>query len=161
MNAKRRTYHLEVCPGQSFQGPTDDEITNAIRGLPGGVPSFVVLRKKKNHFMQASGSLADGYRLEYEEFSADGLWEHEKSPEGEVDVDTVVRALTAYAGDNDSWRDIPWKRLPKEVSDERGRKALEDWQAKQPQPGFFRSLVGGIIGYVLEESGLVGKQRRR
>ena len=52
------------------------EIETAIRSLPGGVPSFVILSKKKYEFMQTAGSVSEGFEIQFEEFSRDGLWEH-------------------------------------------------------------------------------------
>ena len=161
MNAKRRTYHLEVCPGTSLQGPNDQEIEAAIRGLPGGVPSFLILTKKKNHFMQAGGCAGDGFNFEFMGFSADGLWEHKDSPGGNVDVETVVNAMLSYAKDEETWRDLPWIRLSKEESDARAEKAKLAWEADQPQPGFIRSLIGGFLGAALMELGIISKKKRK
>jgi hypothetical protein len=161
MNSKRRAYHLEVCPGTSLQSPKDEEIEAAIRSLPGGVPSFVILSKKKNDFMQAGGGPRDGFQLEYQEFSADGLWEHEDSVGGRVDVETVVNAILAYARDEESWRNLPWKRLSKEESDKRAAKALQDWQAKQPQEGFFTFVAKGLLGLALENLGIGGSRKSK
>jgi transposase len=160
-NTKRRTYHLEVCPGTSLQGPTDQEVESAIRGLSGGVPSFVILTKKKNHFMQAGGSSCEGFHLEFMEFSHDGLWEYADSNGRETDVETTVNALVSYARDDESWRDLPWKRLPPEVSDARSQKAMDDWQSKQPHSGFFRTAFRCMLGFILIELGIVGKSKRR
>lgn len=161
MNAKRRTYHLEVCPGTNLQGPNDSEIEAAIRGLPGGVPSFVILTKKKNHFMQAGGCANDGFNFEFMEFSADGLWEHEDSPVGNVGVETVVSAMLSYAREEEAWRDLPWKRLSTAEADARQKKIREEWETKQPQPGFFSTVVGGLLGFALTELGIIDKKRRK
>jgi hypothetical protein len=159
MNAKRRTYHLEIAPGTSIQAPSDLEIEKAIRGLPGGVPSYVILTKKKNHFMQAAGGGDEGYNLEYMEFSLDGLWEHEKSAKGEVDLETVVKALVDYAGDTEYWRELPWKRLSAKESGARAEKAREKFLAELPQAGFFRTVISGLLGIALIELGIVKKKR--
>ena len=106
----RRKYHLQVCPGISLQGPTDEEIETAVRGLPGGIPSWVILTKRKCHFMQAGGSFKEGFQLEYQEFSPDGHWEHINSHN--IDGETVVRSLLWYAADDERWRsENQWKRL--------------------------------------------------
>ncbi len=100
--ASRRKYHLQVCPGASLQGPTDEEIHTAIRSLPGGNRSFAILTKTKSNFMQAAGSSRERFVLEYQEFSRDGHWEHVDT--GEVDTETVVQTLCWYANDDDRWR---------------------------------------------------------
>ena len=110
MSTDRRKYHLRVCPGSNLQGPTDEEIEAAVRGLPGGVPSFVILTKRKNHFMQAAGSFREEFQLEYQEFSLDGHWEHVNTRN--LDGETVVRALLWYAADDERWRtENEWKRF--------------------------------------------------
>lgn len=109
-DAKRRKYHLSVSTGDGYHGPTDDEIARAVASLPGGIPSSVVLKKAKAHFMQAAGGMEENFCLEYQEFSVDGHWEHEDSPE--VPGSVVIQALQWYAADDERWRKIPWKRLP-------------------------------------------------
>ena len=159
MNIKRRTYHLEVCPGDSLQGPSDAEIEKAVRGLPGGVPSFVVLRKQKHHFMQVGGGGSEGFQLEYQEYSRDGLWEHKDLPGNGVDIETVVKALVCYAGDDDQWRDLPWVRLSQKESEARAAAAREAWEAEQPQAGVVKTIVGTAIGLLLVGLGIGGKKR--
>lgn len=110
MSRTRRKYHLQVCPGESLQGPTDDEIVSAVSSLPGGIPSFVVLTKKKSHFMQVGGSAKDGFELEYQEYSLDGHWRHVRSPD--VDLETVLKTILWYANDDERWlTENIWHRL--------------------------------------------------
>lgn len=160
MNAKRRTYHLEVCPGANLQGPSDMEIEASIRGLPGGVPSYVILTKKKNHFMQAGGGPETGFGFEFMEFSDDGFWEHKDSPGANVDVETVVKGILSYARDEETWRELPWKRLSSEESDARQEKMKEEWEDKQPQVGFFRTVASGLLGLALMELGIIKKNKK-
>ena len=161
MNIKRRTYHLEVCPGNSLQGPSDDEIEAAVRGLPGGVPSYVILTKKKNHFMQAGGGGDDDFQLEFMEFSQDGLWEHKDSTGDGVDIETVVQALVQYANDDDKWRELPWVRLSGEEADRRSNAAREKWEAKQPKPAVLMTMVKGMLGAIPLVLGIGSKGTKR
>lgn len=147
---KRSTYHLEVCPGDNLQSPTDDEIAKAVTSLPGGIPSFVILKKKKNHFMQAGGSAKDGFHLEYQEFSNDGHWEHQNS--GDVPLNIVIKALQWYAQDDDRWRtELPWRRLVQSELREQNQKAWQAWQDSQPQEGFLKGLFKGLLQIAAEE----------
>ena len=169
---KRAKYHLEVCPGTSIQGPTDEEIRQAIRSLPGGVPSFAVLTKKKTHFMQNGGSAHEGFSLEYQEFSVDGHWEHESSPD--VDLETVTRAFVAFANDDDeTWRALPWKRVSIEEIGRRSDRAKEKMLAKleaeeaalpPKETSIWEDIKGlGLAAVVvaLEEMGLKSKPKRK
>jgi len=148
--ASRSSYHLQVCPGDSLQGPSDEEIDKVIRSLPGGVPSFAVLTKKKNHFMQAGGSVAEGFQLEYQEFSRDGHWEHVTS--GELTPTTVIQALQWYAQGDDKWRQLQWTRLVRSEIEERNEAAWSDWHASQPREGFFKGLLKTLMEIVVDKS---------
>jgi hypothetical protein len=155
---KRRTYHLQVCPGDSLQGPSDEEIAHAIKSLPGGIPSFAILTKKKNAFMQAGGSESDGFQLEYQEFSRDGHWEHENS--GNVPLEIVVQTLQWYAQDDDRWRtQHKWKRLVRSELEERNKGAWREWEESQPKKGFFKSILHGLLQIGLAEL-IHGKKKR-
>lgn len=156
---KRATYHFEVCPGDNLQGPSDDEIAEAIKSRPGGVPSFVILTKKKNHFMQTGGSVSEGFELEYQEFSRDGHWEHENS--GEVPADVVIQAFQWYAQDDDRWRtQLHWKRLVHSDLAKRREETCDAWHKSLPRDGFFKTLVKGLRQIALEELGLKRRPRR-
>jgi hypothetical protein len=140
-SSKRRKYHLQVCPGDSIQGPSAEEIETAIRSLPGGVPSFVILSKKKYEFMQTSGSVSEGFEIQYEEFSRDGLWEHGSR---ELPAEVVVRLVQLYASDDDRWRtELPWKRVSRAESDRRAAQALQENEATLPREGVIRGLAKG------------------
>lgn len=146
-----------------MQGPTDQEIEDAVRGLPGGRPSYVILSKKKHHFMQAGGGGGpkNGFHFEFEEFSNDGLWEHKDSPDGRVDVETVVKAMISYASDKEDWRELPWVRLSAAESDARQKKLKEEMEVEQPDPGFFKTLASGLFGLALIELGVIDKKKRK
>lgn len=145
-----------------MQGPTDQEIEDAVRGLPGGRPSYVILSKKKHHFMQAGGGgPEDGFHFEFEEFSNDGLWEHKDSPDGRVDVETVVKAMISYASDREDWREMPWVRLSAKESDARQEQLKEELEEGHPEPGFFKSLASGLFGLALMELGIIDKKKRK
>ena len=102
-----------------------------------------------------------GFSFEFMEFSADGLWEHRDSVGGNVNVETVVKALLSYARDEETWRDLPWQRLSSEESDARQEKLAEERGDEQPQPGFIRTVVGGIFGLALMDLGILDKKKRR
>jgi hypothetical protein len=169
---KRAKYHLQVCPGTNLQGPTDDEIRQALLSLPGGVPSFAILTKSKMHFMQVGGSAHEGFALEYQEFSVDGHWEHELRPD--VDLETVTGALIAFANDDDdTWRALPWKRVSIEEigrrSDQAKEKFLKKLEAEEPasppnESSIWEDIKGfGVAAVVvaLEEMGLKSKPKRK
>lgn len=173
--SKRSKYHLTVCPGDNLQGPTDEEIIGATWSLPGGRPSFVILQKKKCHFMQAGGSAEEGFTLEYQEFSTDGHWQHVGSPD--VDIETVNAALTSYARDEDSWRELPWRRVTRSENVERAVRVAQEIEAEldaengqpvpssPPQPPTLwedvKGLAAGAVEVMLEEIGLLDKRRKR
>ena len=155
----RRKYHLQVCPGEGLQGPTDSEIADSVRSLPGGVPSFVILTKGKNDFMQAGGSKSEAFQLEYQEISRDGHWEHEES--GNVPEQIVVQALQWYAQDDARWRtNLKWRRLSRAERQAKNQTAWKEWRETEPRDNSVKSLIR-VLGRLVVEEFIPGNRKRR
>jgi hypothetical protein len=112
------------------------------------------------HFMQAAGGGDDNFLLEFMEFSQDGLWEHKDSTGVGVNIDIVVQAFIQYANDDDVWRELDWVRLSGEEADRRSDAERVRLEEEKPQPGFFKTIGGGLLGVLLIELGIVGKGRK-
>lgn len=92
---------LSTGTGPDLSEPTSEQIVNAIRSLPGGDDSFVVLARSDHFFVQAAGSREEGYHLEYKELDDSRHFEATgKSPSEEE----LVQLFLAYARGDDSWK---------------------------------------------------------
>jgi hypothetical protein len=108
-----------------LQNPTDAEIREQLLALPGAeVPSCVTIRRGKNTFMAANGSVEYGFQIGHQEVSEAGVWD---CPNHHLSLNEVVAVLSSYADDDDAWCSlVPWERRPIPT---------------QPEPSFTRQLL--------------------
>ncbi len=118
---------LVLGPGAEFENPGDAEIREAIRSLPGGHDSFVILSRDEQHYIQAAGGGAEGFILEYRE----GGWDrHFRCRDTRLPVEVVTEAFLAYArGD--------------------GRPESLEWAAAEGPPQSTGTVVLILLGFVL------------
>lgn len=92
---------LSTGTGPDVSEPTSDQIVNAIRSLPGGVDSFVVLARADHFFLQAAGSREEGYHLEYKELDDS---RHFEATGESLSEEELIQLFLAYAREDDSWK---------------------------------------------------------
>ena len=111
-----------------LQNPTDAEIRDRLLALPDAeIPSCVTIRRGKNAFMAANGSVEHGFQIGYREISEAGDWDCSNH---HLSLYQVVAVLSSYANDDDAWRSlVPWQRRP---------------MPTQREPSFTRQLIGVI-----------------
>ena len=111
-----------------LQNPTDAEIRARLLTLPGPeTPACVTIRRAKNTFMAANGSVEHGFQIGHREISEAGDWD---CPNHHLSLDEVVAVLSSYANDDDAWRSLVlWDRRP---------------MSRQQEPSFARQLLGVI-----------------
>jgi hypothetical protein len=111
-----------------LQNPTNTEIRERLLTLPDAeVPSCVTIRRGKNTFMAANGSVEYGFQIGHREISEAGDWD---CPNHNLSLDQTVAVLSSYADDDDAWRSlVAWQRRP---------------MPTQPEPSFSRQLIGVI-----------------
>lgn len=101
--------NLSTATGPDLSEPTSDQIVNAIRSLPGGDDSFVVLSRSDHFFLQAAGSRKEGYHLEYKELDDS---RHFEATGESLTEEELIQLFLAYARGDDSWKQQhQWKPL--------------------------------------------------
>jgi hypothetical protein len=120
--------------GGEIQNPSGNEIEKAIRSMPGGENSFVILRKETDIFIQVAGPEESGYLLEY--------WEDKQGhycTATDLSLNTVIKAFQSYAWGDETWRSsVPWEAMEE-------KSGVEN-QAKKRKSRFTRK---GIIRLAL------------
>jgi hypothetical protein len=86
--------------GADVVDPTPDQIVEAIRSLPGGMDSFVILTRSENQFLQTLGSRQEGFHLEYKESEA----RHFVATDAEITETQLIQTFLAYLDGDDSWK---------------------------------------------------------
>ena len=101
---------LELGNGHVQVNPTAGQISDLLHALPGSEPdSFAILIRDEQQFMQCSGTLEEGFLLEYQDGSLD---EHFQCVDHELLLASVIWAFQAYLADDHRWRTIfPWRRI--------------------------------------------------
>ena len=103
-------YFLTICHNEPIKDPIPDQIENAIKNLPGGNHSFVILEARGHgtRFIQAAGGI-EGYLLEYQEGAFDNHFRCTLNP---TDAETVIRTFLAYYREDPDWKsNAPWRKL--------------------------------------------------
>ena len=100
---------LSTGTGADVVDPRPDQIVDAIRSLPGGADSFLILTRSDNQFLQVLGSREEGFHLEYREFSAE---KHFVATDDEITETQLTQTFLAYLDGDDSWkRRHQWTKL--------------------------------------------------
>jgi len=98
--------------GGKVDQPTETQVAQAIRSLPGGDDSFAILAqcqrddRSDGYYMQTLGGPAEGYLLEYREGSAQ---RHFRCSTVGLSTEAVQAAFLAYFhGEANYKTDLPW-----------------------------------------------------
>ena len=95
--------------GADVVDPTPEQILDAIRSLPGGTDSFLILTRSDKQFLQVLGSREEGFHLEYREFSDE---KHFVATDEEITETQLTQTFVAYLDGDDSWkRRHQWTKL--------------------------------------------------
>ena len=86
--------------GADVVDPASDQIVEAIRSLPGGMDSFVILTRSENQFLQTLGSREEGFHLEYKESET----RHFVATDAEISETQLIQTFLAYLDGDDSWK---------------------------------------------------------
>ena len=98
---------LETAGRISSDHVTENELVNAFQDDKGR-EDFIILSKREQIYIQASGVNDDPYVIEYRE----GDDEHHFQSVNEVSKDTVLKTFLKYLKNDSSWKtDIEWERL--------------------------------------------------
>jgi hypothetical protein len=91
---------------KAYEAPDAGTITRVLRSLDGGRVSLATLGRSDGEYLQARGSVAGGFTLEYQEGSIDRRY---RSREGGVTADRAVVAFLSYAEGDARWaQGIDW-----------------------------------------------------
>ena len=78
----------------AYEAPDAGTITRVLHSLAGGRVSLATLGRSDREYLQARGSVRDGFTLEFQEGSIDQRY---RSGEGAVAIDRAVAAFLSYA----------------------------------------------------------------
>ncbi len=99
--------YLELGSGKTLNDPSLDQITDALRALPGGDGSVAILSWSPNVYIQCMGSERKGFVLEYQEGSLD---KHYIASDNHLSLATVTRAFQSAASGDEGWRtQVTWE----------------------------------------------------
>lgn len=121
--------------------PTNSEIENELRLLPGGEQiSSLEIHISKTHYIAVGGSQGEGFEVRNHEFSRAGEWE---SVRDDISLDLTTKLLSSYRDQHPEWRNlIEWQRRPISALVEKQR---EDREIRQIL-GWFSKAVGFTLG---------------
>lgn len=94
-----------------LRDPSPEQITAVVEGLPAGGDGFVILASDANEltFMQAVGSPADGFGIEYQDGSLDKLF---RCTNQELTAEHVILTLRSYQRGEQTWKTaFEWERV--------------------------------------------------
>lgn len=86
--------------GMEIENPSQSDISRAIGSLNQGGNGFAILAIEEEAFVQAAGSIMDGFILEYR----DGSWDRHFQTSQAVSTNQVIQAMQQYAAGDESWR---------------------------------------------------------
>jgi hypothetical protein len=94
-----------------LESPTDSEIKDELKSLPGGDQiSALELKISKTHWIAIGGSVNEGFNARYHEFSRAGEWE---SIREDLPLELASQLLSNYRDQNTNWKNlIQWQRRP-------------------------------------------------
>jgi hypothetical protein len=121
--------------------PTNSEIENELRLLPGGKQiSSVEIHISKTHYIAVGGSQAEGFDVRYHEFSRAGEWEGVRD---DISLGLTTKLLCSYRDQHPEWKNlIEWQRRPISALLEKQR---EDREIREIL-GWFGKAVGFTLG---------------
>ena len=100
---------LESSEDINIASPSPSQIQDAIASLPGGTDSFVILSADGRGFVQAAGSGAEGFVIEYLDASTSSQYQ---TPASTETLERVVDIFQRYAKGDESWRTlVTWQPL--------------------------------------------------
>lgn len=98
---------LEINQQTIAEPATPEKIAQVLRALPTEDEAIIVLSKSADEIIQAGGVPADGFVLNYQNTRTNEDWH---SSNRAVKMQTVIRVLTGFARDENSWRRaIKWE----------------------------------------------------
>lgn len=99
---------LDLEDGTIYDDPTPREVAEALASLDGDANSFAIIGRDEMEYLQASGGVGAGFRVEYQ---AGSLREHYRCPE-RISLYRATRLFQKYAVGDDTWRqDLPWEPM--------------------------------------------------
>ena len=132
-----------------LESPTDSEIQDELKSLPGGDQiSAVELKISKTHWITVGGSLNEGFHARYHEFSRAGEWE---SVREDLSFELASQLLSNYRDQNRDWKNlIQWQRrsIARNLSKEKQDREINEilgWFGKAAAfaVGAYGALRGG------------------
>jgi hypothetical protein len=101
---------LEMEDGTVLEAPSAQAIAQALEKLDGKRNSFAILARDEMTYIQTSGSVKDGFDLEYQEGSTD---RHFRAAGQGLTLQDVVGAFQDYAAGGLGWRSaVQWENSP-------------------------------------------------
>lgn len=149
---------LEIGIGSKvLHDPSLGQIEDALRSLPGGDFSHVILSRDPMTYIQTAGGPWEGFVLEYQDGSVD---KHYQCADSDLGLDAVVRAFRLYAQGDERWRTgLEWRReivsaTPHEMKLEIGigPKVLHSPSLEQIEEAL-RFLPGGVFSHAILSQG--------
>lgn len=110
MSKPERSPRMRLSSGnaKTIENPTDDELRRVLRSLDNKDNYFAILAKSALTYMQATGSVKDGFDLEHQAGSTDKHYEAVNPP---FTLNQVVMAFRAYRDQTSGWRTaFRWKK---------------------------------------------------
>lgn len=99
---------LETQDSRPIDDPDDRQIEAAVRGMTGD-DSFAILAYDVMHYMQAAGTVAEGFTLEYQSGGTD---RHFVAADGPHTADRVAKAFRLYNVGDLRWQsDFEWEPM--------------------------------------------------
>ena len=105
------SFTLSTQDDQVIHDPSPEQVSAVIEGLPPGGDSFVILADDADEmtFIQAMGSPAEGFGLEYQEGSLD---QHFECTSQDLTAEHVVLAFRSYLRGETAWKTaFTWERM--------------------------------------------------
>ena len=102
---------LRTGDDREIRDPSPEAIAALIQAVPGGDDSFLVLAPEQDEltYIQAIGSPAEGFAVEYQEGALDQHFECAIQP---LPTEHVVLAFQAYLRGDDVWKTaLTWRRM--------------------------------------------------
>jgi len=93
----------------AFPDPDDATIARVLKSLDGGRDVLATLGHSEQTYVQASGSVGDGFTLDWQQGSLD---RHRRCPVV-LPLDRVTEFFQRYARGDETWtRDLTWEDVP-------------------------------------------------
>jgi hypothetical protein len=86
----------------AFEAPDVETITRVLRSLGGDRVSIATLGRSDSEYVQARGSVREGFTLEYQAGSIDQRY---RSREGAVSLEHAIQVFHRYAQGDARWRE--------------------------------------------------------